>query len=368
MKPPASLARGKLQGGGWAHPPWVQPCLPWGSGAHWAGGGEAAVCDNRGQSCGLGACAPSALAQGSISCWWFLLVTTSGRLVGLAAAHPTSSPSPRFHLTLFTAWCTTASWQTRLCQSPGLQGAGWTPRPLPTWTDGMAGAQWDCDLGLSEGALERQFTNSCHPVETSARGISKTPSLSKAEASHSWVPKAIQDAGAFLNPSKSRAEGQQSPEHAPWAQWLAGVFKGGSSHTQWGEEPGLILDLSSPYPQLLCATNNKCFRETAQTWTFELGTGSGKCLSHPAKESGTCSPSSCGSQSLELLCCSTAPTPHLGLHPPAAQAKSEQGTSPVAGKVVFPRASKAAFFYPGCLFPFEHQGWHLLPQDRMGFC
>lgn len=255
-------------------------------------------------------------------------------LVGLVAAHPTSSPSPRFHLSLFTAWCTTASWQTWLCH---MQGAGWTPQPLPTWTDGRAGAQWDCDLGLSEGALERQFTNSCHPMETPARGISKISSLSKAEASPSWFPKATQDAGAFPNPSKSRAEGQQWPERAPWAQRPAGVFKGGSSPTQWGEEPGPICGISSPYPQLLCATN-KCFRETAQTWTFELGTGSGKCLSHSGKASGTCSPSSCSSQSLELLLCSsTAPTPHLGLHPPAAQAKSEQGTSPVAGKLVFPQ-------------------------------
>lgn len=66
---------------------------------------------------------------------------------------------------------------------PGLQGAGWTPQLLSTWTDGMAGAQWDCELGLSGGTLERQFANSCYPMETPAWGISKIPSLSTAEAS-----------------------------------------------------------------------------------------------------------------------------------------------------------------------------------------
>lgn len=50
----------------------------------------------------------------------------------------------------------------------GLQGAGWTPQLLTTWRDGMAGAQGDCVLQLSEGTLEGQFTNLCYPMETPA--------------------------------------------------------------------------------------------------------------------------------------------------------------------------------------------------------
>lgn len=120
------------------------------------------------------------MALSSVTCWcppW------TGH-VGVVAAHPASSPPPCYHLPLLTARCAALqAGKHGSVSCPGLQGAGWTPQLLATWTYGMAGAQWDCDLGLSEGTLERQFTNSCYPMEIPARGISKIPSLSKAEAS-----------------------------------------------------------------------------------------------------------------------------------------------------------------------------------------
>lgn len=106
--------------------------------------------------------------------------------MGVVAAHPNSSPHRAF------SWPSSQPdvllLQAGKCGSvtcPGLQGAGWLPQLLAAWTDGLAGAQWDCDLGLSEGTLQTQFTNSRYPMETPAWGISKIPSLSKAEVSPS---------------------------------------------------------------------------------------------------------------------------------------------------------------------------------------
>lgn len=196
---------------------------------------------NRGQSRGLGACAPSAVALGSVSCWQGLLLTTLGRPWGGGCYLPSFLTLTMLSSALVHSLSTAASWQMWLCHMPWAAGS-WMDTPATRHLHRWRG--WSL-VGLWSGALRRDlgeaFTNSCYPTETPAWGISKTPSLSKAEASPSRFPKAIQDAGAFPNPSKGWAEGHWWPEHAPWVQWPAGVFKGGSSHMQWGEEPGLFL-------------------------------------------------------------------------------------------------------------------------------
>lgn len=195
---------------------------------------------NRGQSHGLGACVPSAVALGSISCCWCLLLPPQAGHVGVVAATPLPHPPHAFP-------CPCSQPEARL--QAGKHGSVTCP-VWGSWMDTPAThhlERWHgwSPVGLWSGALRRNLGEVVHqfmlPMETPAWGISKIPSLSKAEASPSWFPKAIQDAGAFPNPSKGWEEGHWWPEHAPWVQWPAGVFKGGSSHTQQGEEPGLFL-------------------------------------------------------------------------------------------------------------------------------
>lgn len=301
---------------------------------------------NRGQRHGLGAWVPSAVALGSVTCWWLFAAHHWGQAVWEWLL-PTQLPHPHHAITC------PCSQPDVLLQAgkhgsvtcPGLQGAGWTPQLLATWTDGMAGAQWDCELGLSEGILERQFTNSCYPMETPAWGISKIPSLSKAEASPSWFLKAIQDSSTFPNPSKGWAEGHWWPEQAPQARWPAGVFKGGSSHTQWGEEAGLISGMSLPCPQLLCATNNKCFRETAQNEPLSWGQALVSVWVTQLQRQGPAPHLLAAPRALNS-CCAAAQHQHLTWGSILQLLRPGLSRGPVLwlGKLFCPRPSKVAVF------------------------
>lgn len=121
---------------------------------------------------------------------------------------------------------------------PGLQGAGWTAQLLTTWTEGMAGAQWD--LGLSKGTMERQFTSSCYPRKHQHGGFPKFPLFLRLN----HLPADFQRPFMVLVPSQilQRAEQRVTDDLSmlPESSDLL-VFKGGSSHTQRGEEPGLFL-------------------------------------------------------------------------------------------------------------------------------
>lgn len=76
-----------------------------------------------------------------------------GGHVGVVAAHPTSSPSPCYHLPLFTAWCTATGWQMWLCHTPWAAGS-WMDTPATQHLDRWHG--WS-PVGLWTGALRRDL-------------------------------------------------------------------------------------------------------------------------------------------------------------------------------------------------------------------
>lgn len=99
-----------------------------------------------------------------------------GGHVGVVAAHPTSSPSPCYHLPLFTAWCTATGWQMWLCHTPWAAGS-WMDTPATQHLDRWHGwspvglLNWGSQEGPSRGSSPIHVT----PWKHQHGGFPKSP-------------------------------------------------------------------------------------------------------------------------------------------------------------------------------------------------